>query len=828
MTTRIVTRPIIHPVYSSVLNSPLADNIGPSIQDTIAYYAAKSPWIANGKTVLDQRTGLGTARPEQLDRCLLLNGMTQYVDGAISNLTFPFTLGCWFKSSSTSTQVLVSVSEGNAKYFTIGISSSNVYIIRRNESAPAIVGPPTSTTLWNRLDVTFKSVTELDIFLNGVLTEKTGETSISIPLTSAFHLSSLRPSPSQFFNGYLFDPQILDRAITQAEHDATYLQLAEPHHIVPGQPTDQLLRLTLDDNSTTLSLNAGSLGASADGTIIDGSELMLATNAPFSRQDLVGYSDGAGGTFIPLKSADLTTDVLDNAAQYAGQAPRDRTLINGPCGTFDGADDYVSFKNTGGIISANMSFGGWFELTASNFHGLVSKGLNVQWSLFQENSDLVVRIISNEADIRFNIASYSGLRHVFATVSGTTAKLFIDGVEVTSGTCNTMPAATSDLVQIGRFGTIYAYDGKAFDVKVYNGRTLTSDEVLWHATGGLSGTDPTLTSLVIDAPFSEKHGTNIVNVADPTGSMDGTANGITEASFWGQTQPDYHRHIVSGCDVVAKFDGASYVDFGDQSAFDFDATEDFSISIRFKTSDTAGSILHKATETIIAGWQVELSGGAFRVLFMSGSSFVFTGTTGTINDGAWHSLVIAVNKATDTCRLYVDGSLVNTTVDSIIGSDHTNSVALEVGRDRSASSYFAGEVLDFSIYAETLTESNALYLSTDGVSGTAPGTANLSSKHDFAGNYLDTSGNNNHGTNNGSTFVEVPANNDGTSHVGRATPSHPAVVGLNSFNSKLDLSSQTAAMRNKTVPSAYTKADGSSGDMTVVVEDPKDHKFKVV
>ena len=176
---------------------------------------------------------------------------------------------------------------------------------------------------------------------------------------------------------------------------------------------------------------------------------------------------------------------------------------------FDGQlGSYIEIPYNSDLINpaASMSFGGWFNTVASGNHGFISKNVNTQWALFQEGTNIRLRMALNENDVIAAVPS-PGYHHILATVNGTVGKIYIDGSEVSSGTCNAIPADDgSTPVRICQLGSVYPNPGPAFDAFIANW-DLEAEDVLRLYNGNdldklnayFNGTDASVT---IDTPFS--------------------------------------------------------------------------------------------------------------------------------------------------------------------------------------------------------------------------------------------------------------------------------------------------------------------------------------
>ena len=274
-----------------------------------------------------------------------------------------------------------------------------------------------------------------------------------------------------------------------------------------------------------------SSGNGNDGSLQNGAAFVVDNTLPpeADRLNLDGYTDDSG-VLKPRDESDPTNDIDGNPLQYSGSVyPRRPEYRNSYAASFDGVDDYISLHGTGAVISSTMSFGGMFKLSAS-LVGLVSKGLNNQWGLFIASPSLLTLRVIAGTDVSYTIPAElrTGLQHVYAVVDGTSGYLYINGVEVANGTVNAMPAATSDLVQVGKLGSVYPFNGDASNVRVYES-ALSASDVL-----SLSRSEDITPQPVIHLPITEGAGDTAHDISGNGnhGTINNASTGTEGAGFW--------------------------------------------------------------------------------------------------------------------------------------------------------------------------------------------------------------------------------------------------------------------------------------------------------
>lgn len=222
---------------------------------------------------------------------------------------------------------------------------------------------------------------------------------------------------------------------------------------------------------------------------------------------------------------------------------------------------------------------------------------------------------------------------------------------------------------------------------------------------------------------------------DSLGLLKGTANNIT----W----------TTGKLGQCGSFNGTnSTVNIGIGSDLFTPIRPEFSISTWFKSYGTTATT---GTSPAICGltYGVSLRVDATSIILWldNGSSFTYLRSPYSYdfyNDDKWHHVVAT---ATPTQRkLYIDGVLVGTQNDSWLGRTRWPTNTLNIGRDNNNSMYFfRGLIDDFRIYDHALSPREVRDLAQAKV---------LHYKFDKEDDVTDCSGQDNHGTNNGATWVE--------------------------------------------------------------------------
>jgi PKD repeat protein len=179
------------------------------------------------------------------------------------------------------------------------------------------------------------------------------------------------------------------------------------------------------------------------------------------------------------------------------------TLVSGPAWTsgkiggalkFNGATQYVSVPDSPSLrLSAAMTVATWVKVDGNNtdWVRLIGKGdpNNRNYGLWRHpNGDILFQIYNSGATqganfwsnagpgSACNIAAESGWRHVAATYDGNTCLIYIDGVQVYSGTQAIVPATNAAPATLGYAGYAALLNGALDDVQIFN-RALSATDV---------------------------------------------------------------------------------------------------------------------------------------------------------------------------------------------------------------------------------------------------------------------------------------------------------------------------------------------------------------
>jgi len=148
---------------------------------------------------------------------------------------------------------------------------------------------------------------------------------------------------------------------------------------------------------------------------------------------------------------------------------------------FNGSSDYIFMNNNTALDTQTPTVDVWIKTNATTQNGFwFEKGsVNTQYALFQEGTQIQWRMGPLGDAISYATASSIntlGYFNVVATRESGNQRLYINGVNVATGTQTGTLSTNSYGMNIGRHSSGYYYNGILPLVKVYN-RALTASEV---------------------------------------------------------------------------------------------------------------------------------------------------------------------------------------------------------------------------------------------------------------------------------------------------------------------------------------------------------------
>lgn len=235
--------------------------------------------------------------------------------------------------------------------------------------------------------------------------------------------------------------------------------------------------------STAAGIIKDSSGKPVIGTIRVGGSFGAVTGMP---DGVIGYwkLDETSGQTVSDSSANVNNGTLGTTSAVNTEDPVWTTsgrfigALN-----FDGSNDNVTVPDSDSLdISDQVTIELWINKDTNKSQSYLSKGVYVtsggdEYALYENDTTGTLRfrwggtIVSSASPVLTG-----NWNHIVGTYDGTTARLYVNGVESANAAAFSMLNAGGDPLYIGRNSSGFYADGKIDDVVVYN-RALSAGEV---------------------------------------------------------------------------------------------------------------------------------------------------------------------------------------------------------------------------------------------------------------------------------------------------------------------------------------------------------------
>jgi hypothetical protein len=401
---------------------------------------------------------------------------------------------------------------------------------------------------------------------------------------------------------------------------------------------------------------------------------------------------------------------------------------------FDGTDDYVPVAGNAGLRPTVFTIEMWFNTTSgSSIYPLNYGAYGFRMNRWSSNGTVTLFFVNQYGvteECPTNSSQADGVwHHVAGTIDQSNLKyrIFVDGT--LRANCNmnaNIKYTSSETLYIGsgspsagrfngpidevRISNSIRYSGTVLNTKYFTPTVVpfTTDANtigLWHLDERYGGANGINGQTVYDSSGNANNGTlgadATVTTTDPMRVS--PAIGGTSASA---TSVGLMKTGDLGEDLT--FDGSDYVITGSipgQSAI----TESFWI----KTTTNSGGALRWAANRIckIAGVTAHKMNCA-----VDGTDAGSATTTNSVDDGAWHHIVLVSGASSQT--IYMDGMVSGTATETL----NTANGTLEIGR---SSAFINGSIDDVRIYSRAITGAEVAALYNGGLGRTDNPSANI-------------------------------------------------------------------------------------------------------
>jgi hypothetical protein len=441
---------------------------------------------------------------------------------------------------------------------------------------------------------------------------------------------------------------------------------------------DQVSGVTANDFSSavTYTVTAQDGVTSQDWTVTVGIDVNLIAYYPFNG-DATDHSGNANhGT--ENGGMGYTTDRFGNSGSAA---------------SFDGDDDEVTVDLAS--PTSSLTFSAWInykETALNDFHSILEFGDDSPFFGISGGQLMLFNAVQDDQQITLN-----SWIHVAATSTSGAAELYINGVNVASGTDT--PVLTGTSLKIGGANGDVYFEGDLDEIRIYN-RALSAAEMtdLYNAENGLNS-ETDITS------FSFANQTDAATINASNHTVDIAVDSDTPLT-----------NLIATYSLSA---GAT-ADVGGASQTSASTSNDFSSDVIYTVTAEDGLTTQDWTVTVTAGANTAptitsfspLSGSVGTVVTISGSNFSttqsnntvkFNGVTASVTASTASSITTSVPSGGETGKITVEvgGQSAESATDFTV---NTASTTLSIDSESFVTSYDQGSTMTVSI---TINDANS-------------------------------------------------------------------------------------------------------------------------
>jgi Concanavalin A-like lectin/glucanases superfamily len=395
---------------------------------------------------------------------------------------------------------------------------------------------------------------------------------------------------------------------------------------------------------------------------------------------------------------------------------------------FDGINGFVQVPNNQNLNPFPFTVTAWIRTTniSSVAQGIVSKYADSSfngWSLVLQNGRLRGFYYSGSFNFPIDataptLAADGFWHHVAMTVDATGGKLYVDGIQVGSGTWPGTPGAPTGTqpLQIGRYYTNSArFAGTIDEVTLWN-RSLGSPELNYLKHRQMNGNEDGLVALW---HLDESNGST---ASDSTGhGYTGTL--VSNPAWVPSSAPLVFNQVAVN---ALKFDGINgYVQVAhtnDLNSYPFTATA------WFRTTNTANvvqGIVSKYADASYNGWTLVVQNGRLRGFYYRAGALsdvaIDATSTASVADGSWHHAALTVDASGG--KLFLDGTVVGQSAWTGAAGGMTSTEPLQIGRYYNYAQRFQGAIDEVTVWNRALATGEVQAMKNLPLDGNEPGLA---------------------------------------------------------------------------------------------------------
>ena len=452
----------------------------------------------------------------------------------------------------------------------------------------------------------------------------------------------------------------------------------------------------------------------ADGLVPDKADFEEGTATTGAELELKANDYSGSGNWLDSTSNDY--DATINGATYVNKGDSDYF-------DFDGSNDYLSFSQFDISDDGDFTVELWVnpDSTQAQYanmfdygHGS-SAGFTIQQNVSNTNQ---YYIYSVGTYVSFNITA-NAWTHLVVTASGTSLKVYKDGVQVATDTLSAVADTSGQTLNIGRWasGSSRYWNGQMAQIRIYS-TALTGSEVKsnYDASKGLYQYADLKLNLA-----ASTHANPTIGTVTAGAEIELDANDYSGSGNWLNTGD------ATGGD--ATITGATYNDDESSDYFSFDGSSDYATltsdgvkisssgTVEFwikpdNTSQTGKYIIAQNSNNNNWGYSIQQNGTAIHLWsyqMTPSQSYVAQLTASSVlTANKWHHVVVTIGDTAGKNKIYVDNVLI-TTETSLSGTLQSNSNTLYIGTyypGAVSSTGWAGDLAQLRIYDSILSASD--------------------------------------------------------------------------------------------------------------------------
>jgi len=428
----------------------------------------------------------------------------------------------------------------------------------------------------------------------------------------------------------------------------------------------------------------------AFGGMIDEIRIYHRALSPSEVRDLYNWAPGPVAYYdFEDGSGDTVSDKSGNGigGTWNGTGSHWTTGKFGKAGNFNGSDDWISTNTSPNLQIQQHTLSAWINSkifdVAGDYNGIVE---------IDSGTDIKARLMTygNTATIRYN-PSYSDNIDAFADINslspntwyyvtgtwdGTTARIYLNGVEVDSDPFSGPITYATAHVQIGKNKNMDRYwDGLIDEVRIYN-YARTPKQIVEDMNAGHPAVGSPVGSAVAHYKFDEGYNTTVNNSGNG-------GSGYNLSLGTGSTVPNwtndgkFGKALSFGINSLAQM--TTY-----QSNTEYTGSGGLTLSawIKVDPNESNGGFIISKPWNASGQYNYTLSYNSTIGFGLAGATSYSLGTTETVSKGIWHYVAATANNVTQEVRIYIDGRLsksgTNTVTDWTPSSGNSNR-ALTIG-----------------------------------------------------------------------------------------------------------------------------------------------------